>query len=281
MCREALLPTAMTASRPILTMTVVVTVLLAGCATGLGENSPIGGTPSAESTPSGNAPSPDETGTLAFYVSDQQSVIDQFESLNVTVTAIGVHPAGPDEGNTTTTPNGTATPAMNGTQSVNATVVAGENASDTGGDWVTLDVDNQTVDLTELQGMNASRITNATIQAGQYTAVYVEVSNVTGVLTTGKSVNVMLPSQRLRLNLGFAIGANRTTPFVFDVAVHRAGGSGKYVLRPVIGQSGPDVPIRSVGRERTDRPSDASTPAGQEGSGSGGSNGQGGPPTGN
>lgn len=274
----------MPSSRPVLVAAVVVSVLLAGCGSAVDGGATTG--PSTDGTPSADGTPGTTEGTLAFYVSDHPAAIDEFDRLTVTVTAVGVHAAAaPDAENSTpsgtTTPNGTETPRMNGTVSVEATDTTSENASAGAAGWITLTVDNKTVDLTELQGANASRITNATLPAGRYNAVYLQVSNVTGVLTSGETVDVKLPSQRLRLNLGFTIGANRTTSFVFDVAVHRAGGSGKYVLRPVIGQSGPDVPIRSVDRERTARPSDAGTPAGQgnPGSGSGGSNGQGGPRT--
>jgi len=119
--------------------------------------------------------------------------------------------------------------------------------------WVTYDVDNRTVDLTELRGENATRLANLSAPSGTYTTVFVYVSDVHGVLKNGEEVRVKLPSQKLQLHTTFEIGANASAEFVYDIAVHKAGNSGKYILKPNIAESGTDVPIRDVDREREHR----------------------------
>ena len=169
---------------------------------------------------------------------------------------------------TTTAADGTPTPAPDGNESETPTATTpstneGAEATEDGNEsddgdasdagWITVAVDEARVDLTELQGANATRIANASLPAGEYNGVYVEVSNVTGTLASGETVAVKLPSSRLRLNKGFTLGVGGSTSFVFDIAVHEAGGSGKYVLRPVIGESGTDVPIEDVDTKRSSK----------------------------
>jgi hypothetical protein len=104
--------------------------------------------------------------------------------------------------------------------------------------WVTHDVDNETVDLTKLQGANATAISNVSVPAGEYDKVFVYVSDVNATLTNGESVNVKLPSSKLQLTKPFTVSANSSPDFVFDINVHKAGNSGKYILRPIVSESG-------------------------------------------
>lgn len=267
-------------SRTFLALGLVATLFLAGCAGGTGGPEPQGNTPTT-ATPTAGGSTPPSSGTLALYVSDQPSAIGDFQRLDVTVTAVGVHRAtagGATPAGTDTVPNATSTVPANRT-------AASEDETGSTAGWVVVPVANRTVDLTRLQGENATRVTNATLPAGAYNGVYLDVSNVTGVLAGGSTIPVRLPGDRLRLTKGFALGANQRASFVFDIAVHAAGGSGKYVLRPVIGQSGTDVSIRSVDRTRDRRhtPPGAGPPThnASTGGGSPGSpNGKrGGPPT--
>lgn len=160
--------------------------------------------------------------------------------LNGTVTLFGEDAT---SGNVTL--SGTVSPEESGADGEDQ----GESADGADAGWVTHAVDDETVDLTELQGDNATRIADVSLPAAEYNGVYLAVSNVSGILTTGETVDVKLPSDRLRLHKGFALGANATTSFVFDIAVHETG-NGRYILRPVVGQSGPDVPIQAVGSAR-------------------------------
>jgi hypothetical protein len=121
---------------------------------------------------------------------------------------------------------------------------AADSADEFGG-WVLHDVDNRTVDLTTLVGDNATRIAGVELPAGEYNGVFVWVSETNGTLTDGTQVEVKLPSQRLRLNTQFVVEPNSSVDFVFDIAVHETG-NGRYILRPVISESGTDVPINRV-----------------------------------
>lgn len=131
-----------------------------------------------------------------------------------------------------------------------------ENDADDGGDsddesegdteWIEHEVDSKTVDLTELQGDNATLLQNMSVPAGEYEKVFVHVEDVNGTLKSGEDVNVKLPSQKLHLNKDFTVDSESNVEFVFDITVFEAGNSGKYILKPVASESGTDVPIERV-----------------------------------
>jgi hypothetical protein len=249
-------------------------VVTAGCAgSGLGGAN---GTETDRTTTPGEGAQASR-GTVNFYVSDERNAIDQFEHLNVTITKIGLkrvdageegseETAEPTATTTTTAATTTAAPengtaanetAENGTTRTatpNGTVTATPTAApttdgegDDGGQseegeaksgWVTREINETTVDLTELQGPNASKLSVLHVPDGTYTKVFVYVSEVNGTLKNGEHVNVKLPSQRLHLNKEFTVGADEEIDFVFDITVFEAGKSGKYVLKPVVSESG-------------------------------------------
>lgn len=154
-------------------------------------------------------------GTVNMYISDQPNAIEDFEHLNVTVTQIAVHRV--DDNDT--------------------------EANESG--WIEQDIDNVTVDLTELQGANASRLGEIPAPNGSYDKTFVHVeSNITGELKDGSTTDVKLPSNKLHVNDNFTVGDGEEVDFVFDIGVHKAGGSGKYVIRPVVSESGTDKEIR-------------------------------------
>jgi len=204
------------------TVAMAALLILAGC-TGT-----IGGTPSSapESTDvrsPANAAAGASAGTIEFYLSDRPSDIDDFSRLNVTVTRIGLHRTGP------------------------------ANGSDDGdGGWIEYDAD-ATVDLTELRGSNATNLGELEAPDGSYDRVFVYVGDVEATLANGEDATVKLPSGKLRVKKGFTVDDGDRIRFVFDVGVHRAGKSGKYVLEPVVAESGTGVPIEDVdSEERTD-----------------------------
>ncbi|QLG60810.1 DUF4382 domain-containing protein [Halorarum salinum] len=213
--------------RALAALAAALLVVTAGCGAGV--------------TPGEDGSSGEGTGTVNFFISDQQNAIDQFEQLNVTVSAVILVRA--DAG------NGTATPAGDGS---GATDENGDGTGDDGnrtaedgteapgpaeGERVTYGVDDVTVDLTELRGANATRLGAIDAPEGSYTQVVVRVESVEGTLTDGSEADVKLPSERLRLNKGFAVGNGESVDFVFDVTVFERGPNG-YVLRPVAGESG-------------------------------------------
>lgn len=170
---------------------------------------------------------------MQFYLSDQPNAIDDFEHLNVTVSKVGFRRAG----------------TANGSNETN-----GSNDTDAPG-WTEVDVDDRTVDLTRLKGENATLLSRFELGAGEYTKVFIHVTEVNGTLTDGSGAEVELPSDKLQLNQDFRVEANQSVDFVYDIAVVKRGNSGSYNVKPNAGQSGTDVPVRKVeadGDEATD-----------------------------
>jgi len=256
---------------------LVLLVVTAGCVGGVGsgpvtDSSAGDGGDAGDGASDGSAGSADgESGTVNFYVSDRPNDMDDFEHLNVTVTTVRFHLVEP-AGNGSDSVNGTATPtaAPNGTATVTATpTVAADEAEnrsedepveedDRDGDagdrdddgedgrWVVREVPATTVDLTRLRGANATLVDRFDLPAGEYEQVVLDVSETSGTLTDGSSTEVKLPSERLKLDQEFAVGNGEAVDFVYDVTVHRAGNSGKYILRPVASESGTEIPIERV-----------------------------------
>lgn len=225
---------------------VAVLVVLAGCTGGVTP------TDTSRSDDAGTVGSGD--GTVRLYVSDAPNAIDDFEHLNVTITKVGFKKAGEasereDAGDDNeTADNETADDETADGDAENETD-GEEGDGDGDGEWVTYDVDGETVDLTRLQGANATRLADFGVPEGEYDAVFVYVSAVNGTLESGEQVHVKLPSEKLQIHQGFAVGANQSIDFVFDITVTKAGKSGKYVLQPVVSESGTDVEIDEVDRD--------------------------------
>ena len=225
--------------RELLTALVAVLVLLAGCSAGPAGDAPqtttFDGTDRTTTadrtagsddttTADGSTPADSPDGgsadkSVQFYLSDRPNAIGDFDHLNVTVTKVGIHRAG----------NGSA-----------------------GGEWLEYSV-NATVDLTRLLGANATKIGSFDLPNGTYTKVFVYVSDTRGVMN-GTETRVKLPSSKLQLNKGFTVGQGEAPSFVFDIAVHKAGKSGKYVLSPVVSESGTsgEVEIRDIDADETE-----------------------------
>ena len=145
-------------------------------------------------------PSPD--GNFAFLISDEPNDIGDFESLNVTISRVGLQAAG----------------------SLNRLEFAPET---------------ETVDLTELQGEKSQEIWRGNVTPGQYSQVFIYVSEVTGKLeSTGQIVDVKLPSSKLHISMPFEVTTDAVTSFTFDITVVATGSNGKYILKPQIGESG-------------------------------------------
>jgi len=188
-------------------------------------------TPGEVAPPSTAEPIPDQTAEANFrlLISDEKNAIGDFESLVITIDSVGVHRAGGD------------------------------------GDWIEpLDIEEE-LDLVDLQGENATEIWSDTLPDGDYNKVFVYASDVNGVLENGDSIKVKLPSDKLHINTHFSIPTPDDSPvsFVFDISVVAAGngaGNGqggiKYILKPVVGQSGPNQPfidVSSLGEDEEER----------------------------
>ena len=155
-------------------------------------------------TPEDGDKAPEEmTGTFVLQVTDQPSAIGDFDSLNVTVSEVGLHKAG--------------------------------NETNETGEWMVLEPSNQTFDLTKLQDGNVTTIINESIGTGKYTQVRLIIESTEGRVN-GTMLNVTVPSDTLKIVKPFTITGNQTATFIFDIHVVKAGK--KYNLVPVIGKSG-------------------------------------------
>lgn len=200
----------------VLALAAALLVALAGCA----GTAPQGTAPDAGDGTATDGDATDGTATTAsgsatnaavvnFYVSDEANAIGDFRHVNVTVTKVGFERAG--------------------------------------GGWTEFPVDDQTVDLTDLQGKNATLVDSYDVPNGTYTKVFLHVGEVNATLANGEQVRVKLPSERLHVNEEFAVENGSQVDFVFDITVHEAGKSGKYILKPVVSESGTDVEIEATG----------------------------------
>ncbi len=147
------------------------------------------------------APAPE--GNFAFLISDDVNAIGDFQSFNVSISKIGLQ-------------------------------LGGE-----AGQWIELNPEVKVVDLTLLQGDKAQEIWRGNVPEGQYTKVFIHVSNISGILKeTGRPVSVKLPSEKLQISNPFEVTSDSMVSFVYDITVVEAGKSGKYILKPQVGQSG-------------------------------------------
>ena len=183
---------------------VAALVVLAGCA---------GGVPSA---------SDGADGTVRVYVSDDPGAIEEFDQLTVTLTSFSLRAADAegehDDG--------------------------GRHRHHHEGNWTTYDINETTVDLTELDGANASLLHAVGVPDGEYTAVSVTVTDVNGTLTNGESATVKMPRDRLTIEKSFTVGSNESVNFVVDAVVRERKANESYVLKPNPDASGTDVEMR-------------------------------------
>ncbi|QCW01830.1 DUF4382 domain-containing protein [Natrinema pallidum] len=273
---------------------VAALVAVAGCAGGMG------GEPQNDATTddSSTIDADGDTGTAAFYVSDEPNVIDDFEHLNVTITKVGFKKTGDgSDGDSNGTDRDAENESSNETtdettdedgdaDGTEGTVSDGEAENETGEGnetdgkdddgatderWIEHDVDDRTVDLTELKGANASLIDEFELPAGDYETVFIYVSDTEGVLTDGSTTRVKLPSNELQLHTAFTVATDERVDFVYDIAPHKAGKSGKYVLKPVISESGTgdDVEIRDIDADDADENRGNGGDGGSDGNGTG------------
>jgi heat shock protein HslJ len=152
-----------------------------------------------------------------FLISDDANAIDKFSSVNITISEIGLHSSGPSANWTTITPDITEVP------------------------------------LKPLTGDNAMEIWSGIIPSGNYTKVFVHVTDVIGILEEeygGGSPNIKLPGDKLHINKSFMVSDDTVTSFVYDITVVEAGKSAKYILQPQIAQSGAGQKFREVERNK-------------------------------
>jgi hypothetical protein len=148
---------------------------------------------------------PNPEGNFAFLVSDEVNDIGDFEQLNISISRVILHLTGD-----------------------NKKIIEFEPAV-------------QAVDLTELQGNRAQEIWRGNIPEGEYSKVFLEVSEVSGILLeSGNEIEIKLPSGKLQISKPFEVESDKVTNFVYDLTVVKAGNSGQYILKPQVSQSGAD-----------------------------------------
>ena len=177
--------------------------------------------PSCSAAPTGLQNQSSGNTNFRLLVSDEPNDIGDFYSLNVTISEVGVLSADTDN-------------------------------------WTEVDVDPPAVvDLTKLQGDNASEVWTGSITSGNYTKVFIYVDNVTGILAdnssgtpqAGDNATVKLPGGKLQISKPFEVtqvDGSAIVSFVFDITVIKAGKSGQYILKPQVAASGADQHFNDV-----------------------------------
>ena len=202
--------------------------------------------------------------TFRLLISDQPADIGDFDRLDVTLDAARIFPT--DE-TTTESESGTTTESDPGTTTAEGTETTTDDATGTTTDGTTdapanervreedgfsvLDLDDPTVDLTEVLGDAAMPVFEGRLEPGTYAKVELEVAAVEGIVD-GEEVPVKVPSEKLQLTKPFEVG-EEPVDFVFDINVVKKGPNG-YNLLPVISESG----VAGEGIEMTEVPRNAS-----------------------
>ncbi|MFH1663170.1 MAG: DUF4382 domain-containing protein [Chloroflexota bacterium] len=156
-------------------------------------------------------PDPNPEGNFILLISDDVNAISDFKSVNVSITKVGLF-------------------------------------SNANGGWMEFVPDIKEVDLTTVRGDKSQQIWRGNIPEGEYTKVFIYVSNVQGILkeamdTNGQSVEIKLPGNKLHISKSFKITENTVTSFTYDLTVIATGNeqSGiKYILKPQADESGAD-----------------------------------------
>lgn len=180
----------------------------------------------------------ESTGTFRMYVSDQPVAIDEFDSLDVTIDGARLYRGDEDATDSVTT---------------NETVTTDDDPAEQE-EFVEIDVDDETVDLTTVTGEKASRIFDGEVPTDRYSSIHLSISQVAGVVD-GDEVAVKLPSDRLKIITPFEVTEDEPLEFVFDITVVEKGQTGGYNLLPVIGESGvvgEDVEMQVVEQSQAD-----------------------------
>ena len=197
-----------TAKILLIPLTVLLLVAMVGCIPAPAEITPAPA-PAPEPTPT---PTPE--GNFRLLISDDVNAIGDFASVNITISSVGVQKGGES------------------------------------GKWFEFPPATEELDLVSLQGENAQEIWSGNLTDGRYTKVFIYVNDINAVLKTGETVDdVKLPSEKLHINTHFNIPEDSPVSFVFDLTIVAAGNqqSGiKYILKPVVSESGPKQKFTEV-----------------------------------
>lgn len=213
------------------------TTLLAGCS---------GGSSGGGDGGSGS------TGTFRLLISDQPAAIEDFDSLDVTLSSARVFRAEEDEEVTTgTVTETTAEDTESTADEADDSETEDDDEDEDSEGFVEFDLDSATIDLTEVLGDRAISVLDGELEEGRYSGIELRVASAEGVVD-GETVDVKVPSNRLRIVKPFEIAADEELDFVFDINVIKKGPRNGYNLLPVIGKSGvagKDVDVEEVESE--------------------------------
>lgn len=148
-------------------------------------------------------------------------------------------------------------------------------------DWFLLDIEGETVDLTDVIGDVAEPVFEGELEEGTYAKVELHVDSVDATLTEGESADVKVPSEKLQLTTEFEVVADEPLEFVYDINVVKKGRGTAYNLLPVIDGSGINGEDVDVERREEGETSDDDDADGDEESDDGappGESGNNGPP---
>jgi hypothetical protein len=206
--KQPLFPSLFGWSRALSTVAVVIVIALIGYFGLRPMLFPPGIIPQPGPVPIAPSPQPSTEGNFVFLISDDVNAISDFKSLNVSISKIGL-------------------------------LLGGDTNQ-----WVEFEPEVKQVDLTLVLGDKTQEIWQGNVPEGQYTKVFIYVTDVHGILKeTGQTVDVKLPSQKLHISKPFQVTADTATSFTYDLTVVATGSpqSGiKYILKPQVDQSGAD-----------------------------------------
>lgn len=247
-------------------------LMLAGCSTNTAGNDPDGDSSSSDDTDNGGS----AAGTFRLLISDQPVAIDDFDELNVSFDRARIFPESSeqaddsedgesdpgseedDEGdependeNETEDENEEETEENeendesetedepdDDENEADSDEPEDDEAADDGQDgFQVIDLDNATVDLTQVVGDKATGVFEGTLEEGRYTKIELYAADVEGIVE-GESVDVKIPSGKLQIVKPFEVVAGETLSFVFDINVVKKGQQQAYNLLPVISGSG-------------------------------------------
>ena len=186
---------------------------------------PTGSSPESEVTTMVLNPQSNPEGNFVFLVSDDVNAISDFESVDISISRIGLTPR------------------------------------DSPNNQVEFEPEVVEVDLTLVPGDETQEIWRGNIPEGEYNKVFIEVSDVRGILKeSGEEVEIKLPSHKLHISKQFQVATDTVTSFTYDLTVIAAGSSQsgiKYILKPQVDQSGAEQkPSKTEEKSNTDHKPD-------------------------
>jgi hypothetical protein len=148
---------------------------------------------------------PTSTGNFIFLVSDDVNAIADFSSVSVTVEKVEL-------------------------------LKSGDSSQ-----IVEFVPETKEFDLSQLPGEKTQQLWRGDLPEGTYTRETIYISRVQGILlSSGETIEIKLPSDKLQLSLEFEVGLDTVTSFTYDLTVIKTGSdkNSKYILKPQAGESG-------------------------------------------